>query len=448
MNAGRLVILCGAGLSMAPPSSLPAAWRVAGMCFDEYSLTIDPLIDPVLRDDLEALAEHFVGLNLLKTVFIEHLVPWNEFERPPNPGHAAVADFLITKTVVAGLSSNYDKLIERCAWDYGADFRGSLDGDQATVASHKQAPLLKFHGCSHIDRGSTVWAPSQLHNDPTISDRIAKSKIWMAANLRQKDLLVVGFWSDWDYLNQLLDGAVQGLDPLSVTVIDPSPIANLQTKAPGLWTLAHQPQVTFSHIQGSGADALDELRRAFSESYARKVLASGRTVFEATTGVVCDPAWLSVAGLDGEALYDWRRDAEGVPAGKPAMSKTPQNVDLLGYFHLLLRRAGAVQQPLGYSLAGRSIRVVNGAGSELSTVAKRFIEAPAIPTADVFVAVGSADLGLPSHLVRPGTAGSVVRPGSGGRWFTIEQAQMELGSVDNQASQMMEAVRATNEEKL
>jgi hypothetical protein len=426
MNAGRLVILFGAGLSMAPPSSLPSAWRVAEWCFDEYQITIDPQIDPALRDNLEALAEHFVGLKTLKSVFIEHLVPWNEFERPPNPGHAAVADFLITKTVVAGLSSNYDKLIERCAWDYGADFRGSLDGDQATVASHKQAPLLKFHGCSHIDRGSTVWAPSQLY-DPTISDRIAKSRIWMAANLRHKDLLVVGFWSDWDYLNRVLGDAVQGLDPLSVTVIDPSPTAALQTKAPGLWALAHQPQVTFSHIQESGADALDELRRAFSENYARQVLAAGKTVFVAKTGVACDPAWLTVVGLDGEALYNWRRDAEGVPAGKPAMAKSPQNVDLLGYFHLLLRSAGAVQQPQGYTFAGQSIRVVNGAGSDLSIVAKRFIEAPAAPTADIFVAAGSIDLGLPSHLVRPGTAGSVVRPGASGKWLTIEQAHVELG---------------------
>lgn len=249
----------------------------------------------------------------------------------------------------------------------------------------------------------------------------------MAANLRHKDLLVVGFWSDWDYLNQVLGDAVQGLDPLSVTVIDPSPTPDLQIKAPGLWALAHQPQVTFSHIQESGAHALDELRRAFSESYARQVLAAGRAVFEAKTGVACDPAWLTVSGLSGEALYDWRRDAEGVPAGKPAMAKSPQNVDVLGYFHLLLRRAGAMQQPRGYSLAGQSIRVINGAGADLSTVAKRFVEAPAAPTADVFVAAGSIDLGLPGHLVRSGTAGSVVRPKTAGKWLTIEQAQLELG---------------------
>ena len=398
---------------------------MAEICFDAYQISVDPHINPALRHDLEALAQHFADLHTLKATFIEHLVPWGEFERPPNPGHAAVADFLIARTVVACLSSNYDKLIERCAWNYGADFRGSLDGHQATVASHKQGPLLKFHGCAHIDRGSTVWASSQL-GDPPIADRIERSKLWMAGNLRQKDLLVVGFWSDWDYLNKVLGDAVQGLDPLSVTVIDPSPTAALEAKAPGLWALAHQPHVVFTHVQESGADALDELRRAFSESYARQVLAAGRPEFEAKTGVVCDPAWLAVTGLDGEALYDWRRDAEGVPAGKPAMTKSPQNVYLLAYFHLL-RRAGAAQERRGYTLAGRSIRVVNGAGSVLSTVAKRFIEAPAAPTAEFFVAAGSMDLGLPGHLVRPGIAGSVVRPAAGGKWLTIEQAQAELG---------------------
>jgi len=306
MDAGRLVVICGAGLSMAPPSNLPSARRVAEMCFDAYKVRVDPNINPALRQNLEALAEHFASLNTLKAQFIENLVPWSEFERQPNPGHAAIADLLITKAVVAGLSSNYDKLIERPAWDYGADFRGSLDGDEATVCSHAQAPLLKFHGCSYRDRGSTVWAPSQLH-DPIIAGRIQRSKVWTAANLRQKDLLVVGFWSDWDYLYQIVGSALQGLDPLSVTVIDLSGVADLEQKAPDLWALAHQTQVTFTHVQESGADALDELRRAFSQNYLRQVLAAGRAAFEAATAAACDPAWLDVTGLDSESLYDWRR---------------------------------------------------------------------------------------------------------------------------------------------
>jgi hypothetical protein len=426
MDAGRLVVLCGAGLSMAPPSNLPSARRVAEMCFDAYKVRVDPDIDPALREDLETLAEHFAGLNTLKTQFIGNLVPWREFERQPNPGHAAIADFLITKAVVAVLSSNYDKLIERRAWDYGADFRASLDGDEATECAHAQAPLLKFHGCSHRDRGSTVWALSQLH-DPVIASRIDKSKVWMAANLRQKDLLVVGFWSDWDYLNRIVGDAVQSLEPLSVTVIDPSEAADLQRKAPDLWAVAHQPHVTFTHVPESGADALDELRRGFSENYLRQVLAAGRAAFEATTGAACDPAWLNVTGLESESLYDWRRDAEGVPVGRPATANRPRNGEALGLFHLLLRRAGAMQQPQGYTLGGRLIRVINGAECILSSLSARFIEAPVISSPDVFVAVGAIDAGLPAHVVRPGTPGSVVRPAAGGEWFTFERAQAELG---------------------
>jgi hypothetical protein len=133
MNAGRLVVVCGAGLSMAPPSSLPSARRVAELCFDKYRLTADPHCDLALRTDLAALAEHFAALHTLKTVFIDRLVPWASFVRPSNAGHAAIADFLTTRAAVAGLSSNYDTLIERRAWDYGFDFRGSLDGDEAST---------------------------------------------------------------------------------------------------------------------------------------------------------------------------------------------------------------------------------------------------------------------------------------------------------------------------
>lgn len=425
MHAGRLVLICGAGLSMAPPSSLPSARRIAELCFDDYQLNVDPNLDLALRGNLEALAEHFADLHSLKSLFIERLVPWKEFERQPNSGHAAIADFLITRAAAAGLSGNFDKLIELSAWSYGADFQGALDGDEATVCAYSQSPLLKFHGCSHRDRAATVWAASQL-SDPVIADRIGKSKIWMAANLRQKDLLVVGFWSDWDYLNQIIGGALAGLDPLSVTVVDLSAAEDLERKAPDLWAIAHAGHVQFTHVQESGADVLDDLRRAFSENYLRKILAAGRELLEAETGTQCDAGLLAVAGLDCEALYHWRRDAEGVPIGQPAVERRPKDGDLLGYFHLLLRHAGAAQDSMGYVYAGLRIRVVNGGGHDLNRLARRFAEPPAVPPANVFVAVGASDLGLPAHVLRSGTPGSVVRPGSVGTWWTLEKAREEL----------------------
>lgn len=426
MNAGRLLVVCGAGLSMATPSSLPSARAVAERCFDKYRLESDPNCDLALREDLEALAEHFAGLNTLQSTFIEHLVPWNAFVRPWNTGHAAIADFLITRAAVAGVSSNYDTLIERRAWDYGADFRGSLDGDEATVDYVRQAPLLKFHGCSHRDRSATVWAPSQL-DDPTISARIARSKIWMAANLRQKDLLVVGFWSDWEYLNAVIGEALIEVQPLSVTVIDLSPINTLEQKAPQLWEIAHAQNVTFEHVQESGAVALDELRRAFSSNYLRQVLDAGRATFERTTGVQCDPAWLNIESFDSEALYGLRRDAEGVSAAEPATLLRPASPEVLGFFHLLLRQAGAIQCADGYKLNGRNIRVLNGAQSVLGTLRGRFIEPPSVMQSDIVVAVGATDLGVPDNVVRSGRAGDVIRPDPAGEWYDLSGARSALG---------------------
>ncbi len=410
---------------MAPPSSLPSARTVAERCFDKYQLEVDPACDVALRDNLEALAEHFVATNTLQSVFIEHLVPWQSFARPYNPGHSAIADFLLTRAAVAGISSNYDILIERSAWDYGADFRGSLDGDEANVDVTRQAPLLKFHGCSQRDPASTVWAPSQLE-DPIISARIERSKTWMAANLRQKDLLVVGFWSDWEYLNAVIGGALADVQPLSVTVVDLSPTNALQEKAPQLWQIAHAENVHFEHVRESGAVALDELRKAFSTNYLRQVLAAGRAVFEASTGVQCNPEWLEVANFDSETLYGLRRDAEGVAAVQPATRLRPGNVEALGYFHLLLRQNGATQLPNGYDLKGRSIRVLNGSEAILGTLRKQFIEPPVTVSADIVVAVGATDLGLPSNVVRSGRTGDLIRPEAAGDWFDVNGAREEL----------------------
>lgn len=427
MHADRLVLVCGAGLSMAAPSNLPPAWRIAEASFDKYTVETDPNCDPALRHDLEALAQHFVDIGTLETVFIESLVPWTTFIRPPNDGHAAVADFLVTKAAAAALSANYDMLIERCAIESGFDFQSALDGDEATVRARSQGPLLKFHGCSIRDRLATVWAPSQLAKSP-ISERIVKSKAWMAANLRQKDLLVVGFWTNWDYLNGLLGDVLDGLAPSSVTVIDLADAAVLEQKAPALWALAHGPQVNFTHVQESGADALAELRLEFSRSYLRSVFAAGRAAFEAHVGTAAHPDWLQVPQhFDNEVLYGLRRDAEGVPAGQPAIRARPVSCEAVGAFHLLLKHAGAVATNTGYDLNGRSIRVINGAGAVMSQMKERFAEAPALAPLDIVVAAGATSLSLPGSVVRPGIAGSFMRPSAVGQWRDVNEAILELG---------------------
>jgi hypothetical protein len=248
----------------------------------------------------------------------------------------------------------------------------------------------------------------------------------MAANLREKDLLVVGFWSDWDYLNSVLGAALVGVTPASVTVVDPFNTAQLQAKARDLWDVAHAAGVTFNHVRESGAEALDALRRAFSKNYLRQLFEAGREVVEAELGAPIDPAWADPPDVDSETLYGWRRDAEGVPSGRPATTKHPVNAQAAGAFHLLMRRAGAQHDGDGYLLNGQKVRVLNGAGSALALMQKLFLEAPTVPSADLVVAAGATDFGVPGNIIRAGRTGSVVRPSVGSRWVDVAGAREEL----------------------
>ena len=426
INAGRLVVVCGAGLSVAAPSSIPSARMIAEKCFDKYRLESDPNCDLLLRSDLGALAEHFIRLGTLESVFLGSLVPWSDFIRPFNAGHAAIADFLVTKSAIAGISSNYDTLIESSALNYGSDFLASLDGDEASARQTQHGPLLKVHGCAFRDRASTVWAQSQLVDQDT-RHRIENSTTWMNANLRQKDLLIVGFWSDWEYLNEIIGSAMADVTPLSVIVVDPSPTNILQEKAPELWQIIARGNVNFDHVQESACDALDELRREFSVNYLQQILDAGRNEFEQTTGNQCDPDWLTIDRAGSETLYGLRRDAEGVPACKPATRIRPRESEVLGYFHLLLRQAGAIQVPSGYKLNERIVRVINGAGKFLTSLRTSFDEPPAATVADVVVAVGATDLSVPANVVREGRVGDTVRPCAPGTWLDENNAVVELG---------------------
>ncbi len=104
----------------------------------------------------------------------------------------------------------------------------------------------------------------------------------------------------------------------------------------------------------------------------------------------------------------------------------PENLEALGFFHLLLRQAGAEQRPGGYILNGRKVRVVNGASAVLSKLRSQFVEAPTMVAADVTVAVGATDIGLPGNVVRSGRPGDFIRPAADGNWFDVAGARAEL----------------------
>lgn len=418
-----LVFLCGAGLSIPSPSNLLSAAGISHHCYDRWAAT--ETLDPALREDIDRFADHFHARGDFK-VFIR-LVPWNDLVGTPNKGHAAIADLLITRGAHATLSANFDSMIERWAEERKVALQGALTGQEAVTFTNKTSPLVKFHGCLHRDRENTLWTKGQL-TDAAIQARVATCSEWVKLNLPGKDLVVVGFWTDWGYLNDVLAEAFAINNARSVTVIDPSPAISLETKAPQLWAKLKAMSQVFEHVQTSGDDALDQIRTAFSEVWARKFYSMGLSLVPSDGQT--SPGAATPHALTGEDLYNLRRDAQGVPYTRAATWKEPeQNASQTAFLRMKLLNAGATQQGAWLQHTGRTIRVINGSGNALANVHARYNEPTTISQSDIVVCAGAVNLGVPARVIASGRGASLIRPTPGGEaiWFTLDEALLELG---------------------
>ena len=273
IDLNRLVIFCGAGLSFGV---VPTAGQLATECAIRYDGKLHPLQIPAnARNNLEELAEFLFSSNQ-KNLFIRELVDWGKFHGIPKKGHVAVADFLCCHIVEYVVTTNYDDLIESASRVLGeGDPEPSLDAEGIQKYRHHK-PLLKIHGTVG-DKDHTLWCKRQLRNpglldqaDKVLRQRIKSSLSWLRANLFEKDLVFVGFWSDWVYFNRLFAHYLKSAHGQSVVLVDPQPAEALQAKAPQLWAWAASHGANFSHIQESGDVFLDELRSKFSGKPAPK----------------------------------------------------------------------------------------------------------------------------------------------------------------------------------
>ena len=247
----------------------------------------------------------------------------------------------------------------------------------------------------------------------------------MGLTLPGKDLLVVGFWTDWGYLNDVIANALN-VNPFgSVTVVDPKSSADLHAAAPTLWARLTGGTAHFQHVQASGANALEELQTAFSKVWAKKFYVLGKTMFEADGKhyIPIDPV------MSCEDFYSFRQDAEGIPYHRAAKLKAPPpGAAAAAFLHLLLIEAKAAPRGSWHEYGGKLIRIVQGAGEAISTVRERYKEPPAARHPDVVVCAGALDIPVPGHLIASGAGASVVRPSAGGGtpWLTLEQARGEF----------------------
>lgn len=190
----RLVVFCGAGVSMLAPSCSPSWWEIyvaaaqalADRLLDGFphlapELRMDELLAPLTTQQLADLVfSRFAGQTfseLLKVVDIAD----------PNENHRALATLADLGGLRASITTNFDTLIERAAAVRGVRFAVAAPGIPASSAAGAQALLVKLHG-STVEPSSMIETTSQKAREISPTLRAA----WLPV-LAGADLLVVGY---------------------------------------------------------------------------------------------------------------------------------------------------------------------------------------------------------------------------------------------------------------
>jgi hypothetical protein len=424
LYAGRLALLCGAGLSMAGPSSLPSAAAIAALAKEKYDATFGDSRPP-LPASIDDQAQFFFERGELATVYLRTYIDRNAFASPPNRGHVAAADLLLVGGISVCVSTNVDTMIENA----GNQLFGhvGVGANRAVVAAlpPDQSPLLKIHGC-WSDPSSTIWARGQLDVEP-MRTRIADNAEWLGMKLLDKDIIIVGFWTDWDYLNTVMERTLGAVSPTRIIVVDPCESHTLRAKAPSLFALGQRASAEFVHVSSSGDAFLERLRVAFSTGFFRRALQQGAASYQQQFGEPLEARWLLAQATDATILWQIRRDLEGCNPNHPAKLRDPAPEPLLGLTILQLKRRGAIDTPGGYyHLNGTNVRVLRAANRPLHEVEAAFARETAPATGpDITIAVGAEPLSVPPNIARNAATGSIAR-GSLGRWLSRSDAVEEL----------------------
>jgi SIR2-like domain len=431
----RLIVFCGAGLSIPDPSNVPGARALAEFCYDLYRNRTGDVPPGECRTNLETLAEYLFSKGL-QVDFLASIVPWVQFRGIANSGHIAVADFLACKALFCGITTNFDDLIEVAARTvlFDVDFLAAFDeGDATMLRDH--APLLKLHGCI-TDRYRTLWCKGQLQKKETqtasnqeIRRRIKSGIRWLQGNLANKDLLLIGLWSDWQHINRTLRTIfkIRVPRPARVVVVDILTEPELREKAPDLFRWAESTH--FVHVPQSGVEFLNELQLRFSRQFLQSLLASSVADYVAETGNAAAANTSFDTVEEAEDLYALRRDVLGIPRNLPVRELQPSNGAVVsGVAHLMARSKGATIDGSEYLVkvddADKRVRIITGHGRSLSAVMKDFLKEPPRGNAEDYVICAGAreNPGKPD-IMRDRSVRTLTRSGLSGEWITLEEAR-------------------------
>ncbi len=274
-------MLAGAGLSRAAPSKLPSSAELAHDAAAKYEVESPGALPPEARHDLEKLTHFFFERGLLTLTFLHRLVDWSRFRRPANAGHEALADLFAGRAIDLLLTTNVDFLLEDASTTIGGDLRSALNVTEAGLPGTR--PFVKLHGCYVRQLPATLWCHAQLE-EPDARRHLDEMGRWLETRLRGRDLLLLGFWTDWGYLNSALETCVSAAEPASVTLVALDDEATLKAKAPSLWEWASR-RPNFKPVSMDAAEFLVELRRQFGLLFRRLLLETGRATAASHYGI-------------------------------------------------------------------------------------------------------------------------------------------------------------------
>jgi hypothetical protein len=403
---------------MSSGSSVPSAAQLARTCYDIYRLRVSPELPEACAWNLELLTSILLDRTELDHPFVSSLVDWQPFGGDPNDGHRAIADLLVCKAFEFGITTNIDALIEMAAHELGENDLGcALDGDEMNLPN---ARLLKIHGCCRKNKYQIVWTHDQLSGPKKVVklvDGLTRSANWLRAILPNRDLLILGFWSDWHYLNDVLIEKLGERNDRLVVLIDKAASSDLELKAPELWSWASSHE-NFKHVQMDGAEFLDYLRREFSSKLLNALLFGAKDEFKQRFGSDFSGNE-EFGGLTSAEYYELRRDASGKapPGAAPDKNPSPEMMTT-GVCHLWLRSVGGVLDGLRYRMPDKSlVRVINGLGRVMSYVQKRYARSPDAESDYLIVVGGADDGGASPDIVRGQQPNTFVRRASKGEWL-------------------------------
>ncbi len=410
---------------MAEPSKLPSAWELAQSAKAKYTAQWGGTRPP-LPDDIDKQADYFFARNELQTIYLSTLIDKHAFAARPNEGHDTIADLMLSKAVQAVVTTNVDELIEHAGHTIYGQIESAIDGISIAAFSPETVPLLKIHGCRRIDWLNTIWCTGQLPFNP-VKDRVTTGATWIQNKFVNRDILIIGYWTDWDYLNSVVDSALNAVNPSRVIVVNSADAATFPEKAKSLYDLGTRATNGFYHVQVSGTEFLAGLRRMFSQRFIRIVLQSGKEDFEDQRGTPPNAAWLEPATADNVSLWLMRRDLLGCRPNAPAESSTPPTEPLLGLTLLELQAAGATAEGPCWRLNGSLIRVLR-TPNQLLHKAEAMYDGDLAPVvaSDFVVAVGAQSTALPPSIARGGGTASIART-SGSTWLSYGDAKAEFG---------------------